>query len=186
MIALPIWYMNSSFEQWTVISNGTIQISTLLFALFFVYGLSGLVSFAILGYIILLGLKALLLEDYYLRFDGIESLLKWRRLHILLCDTVDQLNDCFDFILLLWISHVFINFINLSFYISNMSKENLAYGVMGMILMIQQCLHLLLITMVPQKIYDTVSRLHNSIYDAKLNICYVKGSLSDRFKLYLM
>lgn len=162
MIALAIWYMNSSFEQWTV-SNETVQMSTLLFSFFVVYGLSGLVSFAILSYIILLGFKALLLEENYLRFDGIESLLKWRRLHILLCETVDQLNDCYDFILLLWISHVFINFINLSFYISNMSKENLTYGVLGMILMVQRCLHLLLITMVPQKIYDTVSI--NKVHD---------------------
>ena len=125
------------------------------FILFLFYGLSGLVLFALLGYAMSLAFASLLDQCTAEQLRSETFLLKWQRMHALICDTVDRLNSTFGFVLLLWISYIFVNFINLAFYLISANSSSIGLLTLS-ITVIQQTLRLLLITLVPNRIYKQV------------------------------
>jgi hypothetical protein len=102
----------------------------------YVYATCGLLLFAIIGWTVTLGFRSLhqelfsncLLttfnnngcpETVSLAEKGelIEMLANWKRLHVLLIDTVDEINGCLGPVLLIWVAHTFVGFIATPFYI---------------------------------------------------------------------
>jgi hypothetical protein len=93
--------------------------------------------------------------------DGVHLMIvKWKQLYILLCDTVDGINDCFGPVLLIWVSYIFVGFIAALFYVADevhFDSALLLYPSWAMLIMssvqvAQHLLHFLIITGVPNYI----------------------------------
>lgn len=118
--------------------------------------------------------------------DAMETMMmsrlrKWKQQHVLLCDTTERINQCFGFVLLVWVSHVFVSFISTSFYFINsiflVADENRALQIISIALFIQQSVHILLLTVVPSKLQREVrsTSLSYSIHFIRFICHYVVG-----------
>jgi hypothetical protein len=149
----------------------------------YVYATCGLLLFAIIGWTVTLGFRSLhqelfsncLLttfnnngcpETVSLAEKGelIEMLANWKRLHVLLIDTVDGINDCLGPVLLIWVAHIFVGFIATPFYILDGIHFNTGSLSSSWILLImnfclfgQHLFHLLIITGISSRIWHEVS-----------------------------
>ena len=147
---------------------------------FLVYAFAGVWLFAVIGWTVVLGFRSLgselrnnnlLLASTDNQSEApegkedelIELLTKWKRLHVLLCDTVDGINDCLGPVLLIWVAHIFIGFISTPFYVvgSFHSTTASSYVIMAIniFLMIMQVVHLFVITGISSRIWHEVSKL---------------------------
>jgi hypothetical protein len=139
-----------------------------------------LLLFAVIGWTVALGFRSLSRElinspllltirpetegkDTGKEDELIELLTKWKRFHVLLCDTVDGINDCLGPVLLIWVAHIFIGFISTPFYVvgSFHSTTASSYVIMAIniFLMIMQVVHLFVITGISSHIWHEVSKL---------------------------
>jgi hypothetical protein len=145
-----------------------------------VYAFAGLLLFAVIGWTVALGFRSLSRElinspllltirsetegkDTGKEDELIELLTKWKKFHVLLCDTVDGINDCLGPVLLIWVAHIFIGFISTPFYVvgSFHSTTASSYVIMAIniFLMIMQVVHLFVITGISSHIWHEVSKL---------------------------
>ncbi len=90
-------------------------------------------------------------------------LANWKRLYVLLIDTVDGINDCLGLILLIWVAHIFVGFIAIPFYILdgiyfNTGSLSSTWGllIMNFCLFAQHLFHLLIITGISSRIRHEV------------------------------
>lgn len=127
-----------------------------IFSLFVSYGLSGLMLFAISGYVTILALSSLLDQVDGGLLKSETSMLRWKGRHVLICDCIDLINNCFGPILLFWIIQIFVNLISTSFYVVSpyaRFEDLVLCGVQG----IQQTIRLLILTLIPHHIYKQVN-----------------------------
>lgn len=88
---------------------------------------------------------------------------KWRQNHVLVCQLVDCINDCFGLVLLLSITSYFINLIILSYKVFGDTLRYLEGDLVGFFLLNDAMLasgyffHFVLIVMVPHKMQKHVS-----------------------------
>lgn len=130
-----------------------------------VYAISGLLIFALIGWTLVLGFRCLgnqldnILQTTRNNTLLIDDLFKWKELHILLCVTVDEINNCLGPLLLIWISHVFVSFISIPFYLLEGLQEsntNTAMLVTNFSLLFELLVHLLILTGIPSRIWHEV------------------------------
>lgn len=132
------------------------------------YSLSGLVFFVTLLRMLLISFESLreklgnILCLSHEENDVIisQSLIKWKRLHVSLCDAVERINNCFGPVTFFWILHIFVNFISLSFYLFQgfqSSNRNGTLLIKNGVLMIQLSVQVVMITVVPSQLYQEVS-----------------------------
>ena len=173
---------------------------------FLVYAFAGVWLFAVIGWTVVLGFRSLGSElrnnnlllastdkqseaSFSSSFPAgkedelIELLTKWKRLHVLLCDTVDGINDCFGPILLIWVAHIFVGFIAIPFYILDgihFNTESFSSSrvmlVINFCLLAQHIFHFLIITGIPSRIWHEVKFLLN-IYRVKCCIHFFEKYL---------
>ena len=146
-----------------------------------VYAFAGLLLFAVIGWTVALGFHSLSRElinspllltirpetegkDTGKEDELIELLTKWKRFHVLLCDTVDGINDCLGPVLLIWVAHIFIGFISTPFYVvggfhSTTTASSYVIMAINIFLMIMQVVHLFVITGISSRIWHEVSKL---------------------------
>ena len=148
--------------------------------IFLIYAFAGMWLFAVIGWTVVLGFRSLGSElrnnNLLLANDNnqseapegkeelmIELLSKWKRLHVLLCDTVDGINDCFGPILLIWVAHIFVGFIAIPFYILDgihFNKDSFSSSRVVLIInfcfLAQHIFHFLIITGIPSRIWHEV------------------------------
>jgi hypothetical protein len=147
--------------------------------LFLFYALSGLLLFTLIGWTVAMGFRSFgqeLISKSLLTntrdnddasLDGFHlMIIKWKKLHILLIDTVDGINDCFGPVLLIWVSYIFVGFIASLFYIadevyfnSTLSYSSWAMLIISSVQVAQHILHFLIITGVPNYIRREVHRM---------------------------
>ena len=140
-----------------------------------IYAFSGLLLFAIISWTVVVGFRQLRNEliDMLLtnntknkRILTMDSsleakLLVWRVKHVLLCDTVDGINDCFGLILLVWVTHMFASFITIPFYILQelryQNSDNMILLILNSCLLIELTIECLVVTIIPSRIYNEVT-----------------------------
>ncbi len=135
--------------------------------LFHVYAFCGLLVFAVIGWTVALGFRSLrrelknsaLFTD--IRPEMIQEMLTdWKGLHVLLCDTVEGINDCLGPVLLIWVAHIFVGFIATPFYIfggfRSSHTTNPTIIALNLFLMAMLSFHLFLITGIPSRIWHEV------------------------------
>lgn len=141
---------------------------------FNIYAGCGLLLFALVGWTALLGLRCLQQQvtasssrtcpSLTLNATSLTTLINWKRLHVLLSDVVDGMNECFGPILLIWIIHIFVGFIATPYYIVDGFYRSGSAGrsllPASIYLMIQHTFHVLIITGIPNAITQQV--LHES------------------------
>ena len=165
-----------------------------------VYAFAGLLLFAVIGWTVALGFHSLSRElinspllltirpetegkDTGKEDELIELLTKWKRFHVLLCDTVDGINDCLGPVLLIWVAHIFVGFIAIPFYILDgihFNTESFSSSrvmlVINFCLLAQHIFHFLIITGIPSRIWHEVKFLLN-IYRVKCCIHFFEKYL---------
>ncbi|XP_032790953.2 uncharacterized protein LOC116928014 [Daphnia magna] len=133
---------------------------------FNIYAGCGLLLFALVGWTALLGLRCLQQQvtasssrtcpSLTLNATSLTALINWKRLHVLLSDVVDGMNECFGPILLIWIIHIFVGFIATPYYIVDGFYRSGSAGrsllPVSIYLMIQHTFHVLIITGIPNAI----------------------------------
>ncbi len=88
--------------------------------------------------------------------------------HIFACQTVEKLNQCFGFILLVEISHTFINLsiYSIYFYFGSAYKEDWRTIVWNLALVVDQIVHLTLITVMSDRIRNEVRKFQRIVSQA--------------------
>ncbi len=156
--------------------------------LFLFYALFGLLLFTLIGWTVVMGFRSFgqeLISKNFLTINtrsndepSLEGfhlmIIKWKKLHILLIDTVDGINDCFGPVLLIWVSYIFVGFIASLFYIadevyfnSTLTYSSWAMLTMSSVQVAQFSLHFLIITGVPNYIRREVYRMSLCTYACK-------------------
>lgn len=142
--------------------------------IFLFYPLAGLLLFTSIGWTVAMAFRSfgqelisksnsgtsLSNDDEASLNDGFHRMIvKWKQLHILLCDTADGINDCLGPILLIWVSYILVGFIAALFYVADEVHFNsaLPYPSWAMLIIstvqvAQHLLHFLIITGVPNYI----------------------------------
>lgn len=91
-----------------------------------------------------------------------ENIRKWKRSLCLADELVDRINDCFGLILLVSITHFFVEFIARSFYlVSNISRNQ--QDIISIVSMLSRIFLLWFIAYCPTKIHNNVSYYHFSL-----------------------
>jgi hypothetical protein len=142
--------------------------------LFHVYAFCGLLVFALIGWTVAQGFRSLHRElknsslfatSADIRPEEKEEMIQeiltdWKRLYVLLCDTVDGINDCFGPVLLIWVAHIFVGFIATPFYIfggfRSSQTTNTTIIALNLSLMVMLSFHLFVITGIPSHIWQEV------------------------------
>jgi hypothetical protein len=172
-----------SFPLHFIEFNETYQIIEALLRLLanflYVYAFAGLLLFVVIGWTVALGFRSLgkeLLNSPLLNtishWTTVEEdeltklMIKWKSLHVLLCDTVDGINDCFGPILLIWVTHIFFGFISTPFYIvggfHSLTATNSVILAINIFLMVTLTFHLFVITGVSSRIWNEVDAIERT------------------------
>ncbi|EFX71466.1 hypothetical protein DAPPUDRAFT_346848 [Daphnia pulex] len=187
------FYVGLSFSFMELNSGDGQLLHDLLFGcfgnLFLFYPLAGLLLFASIGWTVAMAFRSFgqeLISKSNTRSNDDEASLndgshlmiaKWKQLHILLCDTVDGINDCLGPILLIWVSYIFVGFIAALFYLADEVHFNsalLLYPSWAMLIIstvqvAQHLLHFLIITGVPNYIRREAINMGKLV--KKVNLC---------------
>lgn len=134
---------------------------------FYLYAGCGLLLFVLIGWTALLGYRYLHEQVATSSWTcpsltGNEqmTLVKWKRLYVLVCDVVDGMNECFGPVLLFWIIHILVGFIATPYYILDGFQNSIDTGpillAVSIYLMIQHAFHLLIMTGIPSGIRQQV------------------------------
>jgi hypothetical protein len=150
--------------------------------IFLFYALAGLLLFTSIGWTVAMAFRSFgqeLISKSNTRSNDEASLnegfhlmiVKWKQLHILLCDTVDGINDCLGPILLIWVSYIFVGFIAALFYVadevhfnSTLPYPSWAMLIISTVQVAQHLLHFLIITGVPNYIRREVYYTYIYVY----------------------
>lgn len=157
-------YRNGSFTAFHFLMRAVTQFVQ-------IYGLVSLLLFTLISWTVVVGYRKLhqRLEDMFTKHDiedrePVSSLLyklnRWKRKYLLLCDTVDDINNCFGLVLLVWVAHIFTSFITILFYmleeLRHPKTQNLLLFTINCSLLFELSVESLVLTIIPSRIRHEV------------------------------
>ena len=127
------------------------------------YAISAIALFVCLGWLTSIVLEALVqdIQSYLNKScaDHLQLVVKWKRTHVLVCEFVQHINDCFGLVLLIFIAKQFICIINDAFVtiaaFRAMNRASVA-DVLSIMAITKNLFYLYMVTYVSEKIRNQV------------------------------